>query len=121
MADYIKREVEKIATVIGELLIKLGIGKRGNTVENAYDCCHKDLSDGLNIDLDKLLVDDNPLMYLTAVKGFGPEHLESLAQALRATMPTGSARRDTELTLLIGKILSYLSDIGYVSFSLGKR
>ena len=116
MADYIKREVEKIATVIGALLIKLGIGKSGNTVENAYDCCHKDLSDGLNIDLDKLLVDDNPLMYLTAVKGFGPEHLESLAQALRATMPTGSA-----LTLLIGKILSYLSDIGYVSFSLGKR
>ena len=70
MADYIKREVEKIATVIGALLIKLGIGKSGNTVENAYDCCHKDLSDGLNIDLDKLLVDDNPLMYLTAVKGF---------------------------------------------------
>lgn len=81
-ADYIMREIEKIAKLIEAILVKLRILKKENRSELLYATAKTELSEKLDIDLDGLLANGNPAEVLVTRYGFSNGDLEKFAKLL---------------------------------------
>lgn len=121
--DFITREIERIAQVLGRLLTRLaGLNSGGVGEQSSSAVCYNALREELNLDTDKLLQLSRceAIEYLTNELNFTPEHLEILQDILLAVAddPETDSSRRRNLHRLVLMIADYLEhDLQRFSFS----
>ncbi len=112
MEDFLKKEIDKIAEVLGLIASKLGLGSLIIPSEELTQQLNAELAASLDIDIHQLLEMKNPVEYLSE-RGFSDNAIELLAIMLYQATPQTEA-----LNMLIKNVVDYLDDKGYISFML---
>ena len=113
MEDFLKKEIVKIAEVLGLIATKLGLGSLTIPSEELTQQLNAELAASLDIDVRQLLEMSNPVEYLVSDKGFSDNAIELLAIMICQVTPDAN-----ELNLFIKDIVDYLDNKGYISFAL---
>lgn len=120
MEDYIKREIDKIGKVIEAILLKVGILKKENKSEDFIIKTSKsELFERLNIDIDKLLQNEDFINILVHEHQFNNDNLELLANLIfDFIQQSNSPEEKKRLISCISKVYLYLDESGHpISFN----
>lgn len=113
MEDFLKKEIDKIAEVLGFIASKLVLGSLTIPSEELTQQLNAELAASLDIDVRQLLEMPNPVEYLVSDKGFSDNAIELLVIMICQATPDAN-----ELNLFIKDIVDYLDNKGYISFAL---
>ena len=113
MEDFLKKEIDKVAEVLGLIASKLGLGSLTIPSEVLTQQLNAELAASLDIDVRQLLEMPNPVEYLVSDKGFSDNAIELLAIMICQATPQTEA-----LNKLIKNVVDYLDNKGYISFAL---
>ena len=101
MEDFILREIDRIGELMLQIAIRLGLFKDGNPKCTLAD------------NLDDILSEENPVLYLVEQKGISDKCLEIMTDILIHS-DIDEARRKS----ILDDALGYLDHRGYYSFRL---
>lgn len=113
MEDYLTREIDKIAELLGAIASKLGLGSHTKPSNELATQLNSELADKLDIDILELLSMENPLSFLISERGFSDSSIELLTLMLYQTTPPSAS-----LDLFIKNATKHLDSKGFISFSL---
>mgnify|MGYP003391423221 CR=1 FL=1 len=109
MEDFLKKEIDKIAEVLGLIASKLGLGSLTIPSEELTQQLNAELAASFDIDIHQLLEMSNPLEYLSE-RGFSDNAIELLAIMLYQAIPQTEV-----LNRLIKNVVDYLDNKGYIA------
>lgn len=113
MEDYMVQEIRKIGKVLEALLSKIGLLKKSNATDSLCAISKTELLDRLDLNLEKVLEQENLVEVLISVYGFNLDELEQFAALLYELV---IASQEQALTIrcvaAIRKIYQYLDENG---------
>ena len=112
MEDYILKEIRKI-TMLLEALMKKTAGAK----DNGYDIIRQEIANELTLDIDEVIISDNPVNMLSE-KGFSNEEMDALASLLLSVRGSLSAYRQGQIEILNDHIRRHFQSAGYLSMAL---
>lgn len=113
MEDYLIREIDRIGEMLVQIARRLGL-LGGDTPDYSLSDVQEEFSEaGCPIDLDELLRQDNPILYLVTKKDISDHGLETLIDIIFHT-DLEEARKEA----LLKDALVYLDGKGSFSFRL---
>ena len=112
MEDYILREIRKI-TMLLEALVK----KTAAAPDGGFDIIRQDMAAELDLDIDEVILHDNPVSLLLA-KGFSNEEMDALVSLLQSLKGTMSMYRQGQIEILGNHIREHFQSEGYLSLAL---
>jgi len=111
MRDYVLREIDKISKLLEAILLKVDVLKSENRQDELIEVTKLELVKNLNIDVDKLLENENFIEILTQEYRFCNDDLEKFAELLFDFVEsTGNPDEKKKLIGCIGKIYTYLAE-----------
>ena len=113
MEDYIVREIDRIGEMLMLIARKLGLLDDEKPDYSLADVEAEFTKSGCPIDLDKILQQENPVLYLVEEKKLSDHGLETMIDILFHS----DLAEDRKQTLL-SDALAYLEGKGYFSFRL---
>ncbi|MBR5075716.1 MAG: hypothetical protein IKX28_01735 [Bacteroidales bacterium] len=113
MEDYIIREIDRIGEMLVQIARRLGLLDGDSPGYSLPDIQDEFSEAGCPIDLDELLRQDNPVLYLVAKKNISDQGLETLIEIIFHT----DLEEDRKEALL-KDALAYLDGKGSFSFKL---
>lgn len=113
MEDYLIREIDRIGGLLVQIARRLGLFGEQNTVV-PLDNFKAEVADSeLNLDIDEVLGQDHPVIWLAEQKHFSDKALETFTDILMYS----DTNEETKQAFLYGAV-SYLDSKGYFSFLL---
>lgn len=112
MEDYILKEIRKI-TMLLEALVK----KTAAEPDGAYDLIRQEMVKELDLDIDEVLICEDPVLILTE-KGFSNEEMDALASLLLSVKDSMSMYRQGQVEILNNHIREHFQTEGYLSLAL---
>ena len=113
MEDYLIREIDRIGEMLVQIARRLGL-LGGDTPDYSLSDVQEEFSEaGCPIDLDELLQQDNPILYLVTKKDISDHGLETLIDIIFHT-----DLEETRKEALLKDALAYLDGKGSFSFKL---
>ena len=113
MEDFILREIDRIGELMLQIAIRLGLFKDGNPKCTLADVKAEFGKAELDYNLDDILSEENPVLYLVEQKGISDKCLEIMTDILIHS-DIDEARRKS----ILDDALGYLDNRGYYSFRL---
>lgn len=115
MADYIQKQIDMIGQLVVALAIKIGLdfGGGGNKDLTLQEVKEAAKECDFNYDIDEILSQYNPVVYMTETLEFSDDALETFVEIILNTdVPEGQKKQ------LLTDALNYLDGKGNFSFRL---
>ena len=113
MEDFILREIDKIGEMLAHIARRLGLLKGEKPDYSLGDVKSEFTRANCPIDLDIVLKQENPILYLTENEKLTEQALESFIEILFY-----SDIDETKKQTLLKDAINYLDNKGYISFKL---
>ena len=113
MEDFILREIDRIGELLLQIAMRLGLFKDGNPKCTLADVKSEFGKAEIDYNLDEILSQENPILYLVEQKGASDKCLELLTDILIHSDIDEARKRS-----ILDDALRYLDHRGYYSFRL---
>ncbi len=113
MEDFILREIDKIGEMLAHIARRLGLLKGEKPDYSLGDVKSEFTRANCPIDLDTVLKQDNPILYLTENEKLTEQAIESFIEILFYS-DIDESKKQT----LLKEAINYLDNKGYISFKL---